>query len=99
MSLLNRNSFKIVIRRGLAANVNTNTFPISGELAYTTDDKQLWIGDGTNFNGLDSRYLKVVSVPVSATASGIAGQVAYDASYFYICVAANTWRRVAISSW
>ena len=41
----------------------------------------------------------VVSVPASATATGTAGQIAYDSSYLYICTAANTWRRVAIASW
>jgi hypothetical protein len=33
------------------------------------------------------------SAPVSATATGRAGQIAYDGTYIYICVATNTWRR------
>jgi hypothetical protein len=40
-----------------------------------------------------------VTVPASSTASGTAGQIAYDNSYFYVCVAADTWRRVAINDW
>lgn len=40
-----------------------------------------------------------VTAPASATATGTAGQKAYDASYFYICTATNTWRRVAIAAW
>jgi hypothetical protein len=39
------------------------------------------------------------TVPASATAAGVAGARAYDANYLYVCVAANTWRRVAIASW
>ena len=39
------------------------------------------------------------AVPASATASGVAGARAYDASWLYICVATNTWRRVALASW
>jgi hypothetical protein len=39
------------------------------------------------------------SAPASATATGRAGQVAYDASYIYVCTAANTWRRALLSSW
>jgi hypothetical protein len=40
------------------------------------------------------------SVPNSATASGTAGQLAYDdGGYLYVCTAANTWKRVALSSW
>ena len=39
------------------------------------------------------------SAPTSATSIGTAGTIAYDSNYVYICVATNTWRRVAISSW
>ena len=40
-----------------------------------------------------------VSAPASATASGAAGQIAYDGSYFYVCTATNTWGRTALASW
>jgi len=40
-----------------------------------------------------------VSAPASATSTGVAGTIAYDSSYVYICIATNTWKRVAISSW
>jgi hypothetical protein len=40
------------------------------------------------------------SVPASATATGTAGQISYDSSgYFYVCTAANTWLRAALSTW
>lgn len=39
------------------------------------------------------------SAPATSTSAGIAGQVAYDSDYFYVCVAANTWRRAPISDW
>ena len=39
------------------------------------------------------------SAPASATSTGVAGTIAYDSSYVYICTATNTWKRVAISSW
>jgi len=39
------------------------------------------------------------SVPASATASGTAGQIAYDGSYFYVASATNTWVRAALSTW
>lgn len=35
------------------------------------------------------------TVPSSATAVGTAGDVAWDATYFYWCSATNTWNRVA----
>jgi hypothetical protein len=39
------------------------------------------------------------SVPASATATGTAGQIAWDANYQYTCVATNTWKRTALSTW
>lgn len=40
-----------------------------------------------------------VSVPSAADSTGTAGQVAYDSDYFYVCVATNTWKRTALSTW
>lgn len=37
--------------------------------------------------------------PASAAAAGNAGEWCNDANYIYICTAANTWKRVAISTW
>jgi hypothetical protein len=42
---------------------------------------------------------QLVSVPASATATGTAGQIAYDANFLYICVAENTWLRASLSTW
>jgi len=39
------------------------------------------------------------SVPASATATGTAGQIAYDANYQYNCVATNVWKRTPLSTW
>lgn len=36
--------------------------------------------------------------PASSGAAGTAGQVLYDADYVYVCVAANTWKRVALTT-
>jgi len=38
-------------------------------------------------------------VPASASATGTAGQIAYNADYFYVCVATDTWKRAALSTW
>lgn len=37
--------------------------------------------------------------PTSATASGNKGDICWDTSYIYVCVATNTWKRTAISTW
>jgi hypothetical protein len=39
------------------------------------------------------------ATPASASASGTAGQISWDSNYVYICISANTWKRVAIASW
>ncbi len=39
------------------------------------------------------------TVPASAGAAGIAGSVAYDTDYFYVCVTGNTWKRTPLTTW
>jgi len=36
--------------------------------------------------------------PASASAEGKAGTIAIDSNYIYVCVADDTWKRVAIST-
>ena len=40
-----------------------------------------------------------VSAPTSSTSPGTPGQIAYDSTYIYVCVANNTWKRASISTW
>ena len=51
-----------------------------------------------SFVGTGSISSITTTVPSSSTDTGIKGQVAYDASYVYICVATNTWIRSAIDN-
>lgn len=37
--------------------------------------------------------------PASAAATGTTGEIAWDANYFYVCTATNTWKRIALSTW
>lgn len=39
------------------------------------------------------------SAPASATATGTTGEIRFTADYIYVCVATNTWKRTAISTW
>lgn len=54
---------------------------------------------GTNSSGDKGWYPRWVSVPASAGSSGVAGQMAYDSAYLYICYGANTWFRIAPDAW
>lgn len=39
------------------------------------------------------------AVPATATSTGRKGSVAFDTSYFYVCVATNTWKRTPLTTW
>lgn len=65
---------------------------VIGGVTYTYED-------GWQFAVVGTDYMQLVSAPASATASGTAGQIAYDSEYIYVCVAANTWVRAALSTW
>lgn len=39
------------------------------------------------------------AAPATATSTGTAGQIAWDANFFYVCTATNTWKRTALSTW
>lgn len=45
------------------------------------------------------KILTTLTTPASASASGVAGTIVADANYIYVCVATDTWKRVAITTW
>tara|TARA_B100000886_G_scaffold262084_1_gene186815 strand:- start:4704 stop:5357 length:654 start_codon:yes stop_codon:yes gene_type:complete len=51
-----------------------------------------------DINGDTIRLRNQRTIPNSNT-FGEAGEICYDQNYIYICIATDTWRRVAISSW
>lgn len=70
-------------------------YAIAGTVWRDTDTGQLYLYDGTN----DLEIAVNAGVPASTAATGFAGQVAWDDSYFYICTATDTWKRVAVATW
>ena len=76
------------------------------ELQKTTMQRSaVYVGSGTVPEGYNVQIdpegdvANIVDAPASATATGTMGQTAYDSNYFYICIATNTWKRVALSTW
>ncbi len=63
-------------------------FGAPGSVATTQDIANLAIGRVTG-----------PTTPASAAAAGVAGTILWDASYIYVCVATDTWKRVAIATW
>ncbi len=47
----------------------------------------------------DTINVPVTRTPASAAAPGTAGDICWDSSYIYVCVATDTWKRVAIATW
>jgi len=59
--------------------------------------------EGTGLGSLEltvnTLNIAAPNVPANASDTGTAGDVAWDANFIYICVATNTWKRVAIATW
>ncbi len=47
----------------------------------------------------DKVRVRTAKTPSSASDTGSAGEICWDASYVYVCTATNTWKRTAISTW
>jgi len=43
--------------------------------------------------------LRTTKTPASAGAAGNQGDICWDADFIYVCVAANTWKKAAITTW
>jgi len=65
--------------------------------AINSTSNVLFYWDGTNYYTLNG--LPWVTAPAASAAAGFPGQMAWDASYIYVCTAANTWERAAIATW
>ena len=88
------------------------TLSTTGTATLPTVDINAGNIDGTNigastpgagtFNALattgDNIRIDTSQTPSSSSASGTKGEIAYDTSYIYVCVATNTWKRVALST-
>ena len=68
----------------------------AGMAWYDTTTNDLKVNDGTD----NLRLVQVLdAVPASATDTGRAGQIAFDASFIYLCTATDTWVRSAVAAW
>jgi hypothetical protein len=86
------------------------TFGTGGQNAATeqfriTTAGQLLLGTTSDSGGAllqiadDRIRITTAKTPASATDTGTAGEICWDADYVYVCTATNTWKRSAISTW
>jgi hypothetical protein len=67
-------------------------------------DDLVTVGNSLNKNlsqvilAINTKFPNWVTAPATSSSTGTAGQVAYDSSYMYICVSANTWKRISLSA-
>lgn len=88
--------------KGLAGFYDASTAPVGFEAAGTYGVAAF----ASNFFEVNSngrvtgRSFRALQMPTIATSSdtGAQGQFLFDANYIYVCVATNTWKRVALSA-
>jgi hypothetical protein len=77
----------------------------SAERARLTSDGKFLVGTSSDSGGAvfqvngDRIRVGTAKTPASASATGTAGEIAWDANYIYVCTATNTWKRSAIATW
>jgi hypothetical protein len=49
-------------------------------------------------NSLIETRPEIVPVPVTSASAGTSGQIAFDATHLYFCVATDTWKRALLST-
>jgi hypothetical protein len=76
---------------------NSGYFPFNGYAALGSEASTCGTTVGANSISTQS-YTEALTTPASSSASCNAGQFTDDADYHYVCVANNTWKRVALSS-
>lgn len=82
---------------------NSMTFSTNGTVKMTiTSAGRVGLGTTapTSLLDVNSSSIRIRStLTPSSGGSGNKGQICYDANYLYVCIATNTWRRVALSTY
>ncbi|TCS23790.1 hypothetical protein [Acidomonas methanolica] len=74
----------------------------NGSVGYTYLNTNGWVTTASSSGGFIGysapAFRETLTTPSSSSAPCTAGQFTDDSNYHYVCVAANTWKRVALSS-
>lgn len=97
--------------RNSTGEYRTNNVGASGFIAYKinsvdalviNNNRSVTIGSNLTVGGTITTAALAITPsapPASASATGTAGQIQWDSSFLYVCVATNTWKRAALSTW
>jgi len=66
------------------------------KILYNDTDTTQWVDASPP---LQQDRIATSAAPATATSTGTAGEIRYDSGYVYICVATNTWKRAALTTW
>ena len=95
-----------LLQRGTEIQFHTNTAGTTPTQKATIDSSgRLLVGGSSNSGGAllqvfgDRIRVGTAKTPASASATGAAGEICWDANYIYVCTATNTWKRTAIATW
>ena len=98
-----RGTGKLILQSFESGVVSFDTAAI--ERARIDSSGRLLVGASANSGGAllqvngDRIRVATAKTPASATDTGTAGEICWDADYIYVCTATNTWKRTAISTW
>lgn len=87
----NRTTLNLLANSDLFINDNGTTFA-----TISSTDKEIYS------DNLKANLYKVSALntaPSSASDTGTTGEIRYTSDYIYVCVATDTWKRVALSTW
>jgi hypothetical protein len=93
----------------IASNTANQNFVIS-TLSGSTLSSSIFVNASSKFVGIFNSIPQTTldvngtfrissSAPATASSAGVAGQIAWDSGYVYVCVATNTWKRSSLTSW
>lgn len=75
----------------------------NGKIVLTGNGVSLTMNPNGNLvyagGSINGSIIVPTATPASAGATGVTGQIVWDASYIYVCTATNTWKRTAIATW
>ena len=88
------------------ANQNFQITTLKGSTTYSA----LYINGSSNQTGIftsspqatldvNGTFRISSSAPATSTSPGVAGQIAWDSTHFYVCVATNSWVRTTLATW